>query len=76
MLCEDVIVIGSGAAEKMTWLDAYDLGTSVSQKSPDHHGRRRFADQAPQKWPKVPTRPISSLDATGDQPESRTRTEK
>jgi len=23
MLCEDVIVIGSGAAEKMTWLDAY-----------------------------------------------------
>jgi len=22
-LCEDVIVIGSGAAEKMTWLDAY-----------------------------------------------------
>ena len=24
MLCEDVIVIGSGAAEKMTWLDAYN----------------------------------------------------
>ncbi|WP_347250865.1 hypothetical protein [Zoogloea sp.] len=25
MLCEDVIVIGSVATEKMTWLDAYGI---------------------------------------------------
>jgi len=34
MLCEDVIVIGSGAAEKMTWLNAYHL-LLPRQRQPD-----------------------------------------
>ena len=35
MLCEDVIVIGSGAAEKMTWLDAYERRTRAQVHAPD-----------------------------------------